>query len=122
MSVDALGDPLQFILAGGQEHDITQAHDLTAGYESEHVIADKGYDSQPFRQSILERGMTPVIPPRSNRKEPHEYDAHLHRERHLVECFINKMKQFRRIFSRFEKLGGRYLAFLHFAGALIWLR
>ena len=122
MSVDALGNPLRFILTGGQEHDITQAHELIAGYEGKYVIADKGYDAQPFRQSILERGMTPVIPPRSNQKEPHEYDAHLYRERHLVECFINKMKQFRRIFSRFEKLDARYLAFLHFAGTLIWLR
>ena len=68
------------------------------------MIADKGYDSGQFRQSIVERSMTPVIPPRSNRKEPHEYDAHLYRERHPVECFINRIKQFRRIFSRFEKL------------------
>ena len=122
MSTDALGNPLRFILTGGQEHDITQAHGLTAGYEGEYVTADKGYDSQQFRQAILERGMTPVIPPRSNRKEPHQYDAHLYRERHLVECFINKMKQFRRIFSRFEKLDARYLGFLNFAGTLIWLR
>ena len=63
--------------------------------------------------------MTPVIPPRSNRKEPHEYDAHLYRERQLVECFINKIKHFRRICSRFDKLDARYLAFLQFAGALI---
>ena len=74
-----------------------------------------------FRQSILERGMTPVIPPRSNRKAPREYDVHLYRERHLAECFINKMKQYRRVFSRFEKLDARYLAFLNFAGILIWL-
>ena len=46
----------------------------------------------------------PVIPPRSNRKEPADYDRHLYRERHLVECFINKIKHYRRIFSRFEKL------------------
>ena len=122
MSVDALGNPLRFLLTGGQEHDITQAAELIAGYESEYVIADKGYDAQPFRESILERGMIPVIPPRSNRKEPHEYDTHLYRERHLVECFINKIKHFRRIFSRFEKLDTRYLGFLHFAGTLIWLR
>ena len=122
MSVDALGNPLRFILTGGQAHDITQAEGLIAGYEGEYVIADKGYDSGQFRQSIAERGTTPVIPPRSNRKDPHEYDTHLYRERHLVECFINKMKQFRRVFSRFEKLDARYLAFLSFAGALIWLR
>ena len=85
-------------------------------------LVDKGYDSQGFRQHILERGMTPVIPPRSNRKQPCDYDAHLYRERHLVECFINKIKHYRRIFSRFEKLDTRYLGFLHFTAALIWLR
>ena len=122
MSVDALGNPLRFILTGGQEHDTTQAPSLIAGYESQYVIADKGYDAQSFRQSILERGMTPVIPPRSNRKEPHEYDVHLYRERHLAKCFINKMKQYRRVFSRFEKLDARYLAFLNFAGTLTRLR
>ena len=86
------------------------------------MIANKGYDAQALRQSILERGMTPVIPPRSNRKEPQEYDARLYRERHPAECFINEIKQYRRIFSRFEKLDTRYLGFLHFAGALIRLR
>ena len=48
--------------------------------------------------------MTPVIPPRSNRTEPHEYDAHLYRKLQPVECFINKIKHVRRIFSRFDKL------------------
>ena len=122
MSVGALGIPLRCILTGGQEHDITQAPGLIVGYESQYVIADKGYDARSFRQSILERGITPVIPPRSNRKAPHEYDVHLYRERHLAECFINKMKRYCRVFSRFEKLDARYLAFLNFAGTLIWLR
>ena len=86
--------------------------------------------------------MMPVIPPRSNRKAPADYDRHLYRERHLVECFINQIKRHyrdhriradeatiaiagplaRRIFSRFEKLDTRYLGFLHFTAALIWLR
>ncbi len=122
MSVDGLGNPLRFSLTGGHVHDGTQAAVLIAGYERPYVIADKGYDAQRFRQSILERGMTGGIPPRSNRKEPHEYDAHLYRERPLVECCINKIKHFRRICSRFDKLDARYLAFLQFAGALIWLR
>jgi transposase len=51
-----------------------------------------------------------------------EYDEYLYQERHLIECFINKIKPYRRIFSRFEKLDSRYLGFLHFASALIWLR
>ena len=122
MSVDGLGNPLRFILTGGQQHGITQAEGLLTGYDGEYALADKGYDSQGFRQHILERGMTPVIPTRANRKEPCDYDAHLYRERHLVECFINKMKHYRRVFSRFEKLDTRYLGFLHFTAALIWLR
>ena len=92
VSVDALGNPLRFILTGGQKHDITEAERLIDGYAGEYVLADKGYDSQEFRQYILEQGMSPVIPPRSNRKEPQAYDAYLYRERHLVECFINKIK------------------------------
>ena len=92
VSVDGLGNPLRFILTGGQQHDITQVEELIAGYAGEHVLADKGYDAQEFRQHILELGMMPVIPPRSNRKAPADYDRHLYRERHLVECFINKIK------------------------------
>ncbi|MEA3338131.1 MAG: IS5/IS1182 family transposase, partial [Chloroflexota bacterium] len=59
---------------------------------------------------------------RKNRTEPRYYDVHLYKERHLVECFINKIKQYRRIFSRFDKLARRYLGFLRFAATLIWLR
>ena len=73
-------------------------------------------------QLVITNGAIPVIPPRSNRKELRGYDKHLYRERHLVECFIGKIKHYRRVFSRFEKLDSRYLGFLHFAGALIWLR
>ena len=63
VSVDGLGNPLRFILTGGQQHDITQAEELIAGYAGEHVLADQGYDAQEFRQHILELGMMPVIPP-----------------------------------------------------------
>lgn len=121
-SVDALGNPLRFTLTAGQRHDITQAEALVIDLESEYVIADRSYDSDDFVQFIITNGAIPVIPPRSNRKDLREYDEYLYQERHLVECFINKIKHYRRIFSRFEKLDSRYLGFLHFAGALIWLR
>ena len=122
MSVDALGNPLQFQLTAGQVHDITQAEALLLSAPVEYVIADKGYDAETFVQVIRERGAVPVIPSRSNRKKPREYDAHLYKERHLVECFINKIKHYRRIFSRYDKLAATYLGFLHFVSALIWLR
>lgn len=122
VSVDGLGNPLRFQLTPGQRHDITQGEALVVNFEVEHVIGDKGYDSAAFLQFILERGAVPVIPPRSNLKTPRDYDQYLYRERHLVECFINKVKHYRHIFSRFDKLASRYLGFLSFVGALIWLR
>jgi transposase len=117
-----LGNPLRFRLTAGQRHDITQAEALVAGLEGEHVIGDRSYDADDFIAFIVEQGATPVIPPRAHRKTPRDYDDYRYQERHLVECFINKIKHFRRVFSRFDKLDSRYLGFLHFVGALIWLR
>lgn len=85
-------------------------------------MADKGYDDAKLIKAVESNGMQAVIPPRANRKEQREYDQHLYKERHLVECFINKMKHYRRVFSRFEKLSKNFLGFLSFVSALIWLR
>lgn len=122
MNVEALGNPLRFLLTGGQRHDITQAEDLLAGYEFERAIADRSYDATELLQVLAAKGAEAVIPPRKNRKDQREYDKHLYKERHLVECFFNKIKHYRRIFSRFEKLDKRYLGFLSFTAVLIWLR
>jgi transposase len=122
VNVDALGNPLRFRLTAGQRHDITQAEALIADYEFERLIADTSYDADEFRQVLADKPAEAVIPSRKNRKAPRDYDHHLYKERHLVECFINKIKQYRRIFSRFDKLAQRYLGFLGLAGALIWLR
>lgn len=67
-------------------------------------------------------GTVSVIPARTNRRKSRTYDAHLYKERHLVECFIHKIKHYRRIFSRFDKLANKYLGFLSFVAAIIWLR
>ena len=121
-NVDALGNPLGYLLTAGQRHDITQAADLIAGYEFEGLIADRSYDGDDFLQLIAEMEAKAVIPSGKNRKEQREYDKHHYKERHLVECFFNKIKHCRRIYSRFEKLDQRYLGLLRFVGALIWLR
>ena len=73
-------------------------------------------------ESVTASGRKVVIPPRHNKKRQRDYDRHLYRERHLVECFINKIKHYRRFFSRFEKLSKNYLSFIHFASSLIWLK
>ena len=120
--MDALGNPLRFILTGGQRHDSTQAEALIDGYLFERLLADKSYDSDDILQLVAEKEAEAVIPPRANRSEQREYDKHWYKERHLVECFINKIKHYRRVFSRFEKLADRFLGFLNIVGALIWLR
>jgi transposase len=122
LSVDALGLPLRFRLTGGERHDITQAAALAANYNFEMLLADTSYDSADFIKSIKEQGAEAVIPPRRNRTEQREIDRHTYKERHLVECFIGKVKYYRRIFSRFDKLANRYMSFLSFVAALIWLR
>lgn len=120
--VDALGQGLRFRLTPGQRHDITQACDLLKGFKNAQVIADKGYDSQALIDQLENQNCLPVIPPRSNRKTPREYDKHLYKERHLIECFFNKIKHFRRVFSRFDKSASAYMGFLAFASLIIWLR
>src|SRR5215213_5972493 len=120
--VDALGNPLDFVLTAGQMHDVTQAPTLLQGRRTDYVIADKGYDSAALLELIEQMGAIPVIPARKNRKEPRYLDTHLYKERHLIECFINKIKWYRRIFARFDKLAKHFLGFLSFVSALIWLR
>ena len=122
ITVDGLGYPLRLRLTAGQRHDSTQALDLLTGLTFEHVIADRGYAGQDFVEWVIARGAEPVIPPHPTAKAQRDYDRWLYRERHLVECFINKIKHFRRVFSRFDKLAARYLGFLHFVSVLIWLR
>ena len=120
--VDALGNPLQFINTPGQTSDITQAAALTHDVKNCYVLADKGYDSDGLRSKLEQKGCTTVIPGRSNRIVPVEYDEHIYKERHLVECFFSKMKQFRRVFSRFDKSMRNFMSFLSFVGACLWLR
>jgi transposase len=122
--VDALGNPLRFHLTGGNVSDIAAAPELldSCDVQAQYVLGDKGYDSDEFVGQIERRGSIAVIPSRSNRKKPREYDFHIYCERHLVEVFFNKIKHYRRISSRFEKLARTFLAMIHIASCMIWLR
>ncbi|NUX01451.1 transposase, partial [Wolbachia endosymbiont of Madathamugadia hiepei] len=82
---------------------------------------DKGYDSDAFVASLENRKCKAVIPPKRNRKVQRDYDKHLYKERHLIECFFGKIKNFRRVFSRFDKTAEVFMGFLNFVGSLIWL-
>ncbi len=121
-TVDGLGNPLRLRLTAGQRHDITQAYHLLEGFNFERLIADRGDAAEHFIDYLFDRGIEAVIPPHQCATVLREYDEWLYRERHLVECFINKIKHFRRIFSRFDKLDTSYLGFLHFVSSLVWVR
>jgi transposase len=121
MAADALGNPVRWRLTEGQVHDITQAPRLIAGLHAQRVIADRAYDSNAFIALIKAAGAEPVIPPIKTRREPHFYDRHAYRERHLVECLFSRLKQFRRIATRYEKLASNFLSMLNLTIAYVWL-
>lgn len=122
VTVDGLGNPLRLALTAGQRHDLIKAHDMVLDLAFDALIADRGYAAQAFVDELLTNGIQVVIPSKANAKQPRDYDTWRYRERHLVECFIGKIKHFRRIFSRFDKLARRYLGFLQLTCTLIWLR
>ncbi len=123
LAVDALGNAVRFILSGGERSDHREADNLIEDLVFDYLIADKGYDSQAFVERVRKRGAKVVIPARRYKgRTTRKYDRHLYRERHLVECFIGKIKQWRRIFTRFEKLSKNYLSFIHLVSSLIWLK
>ena len=122
ITVDGLGNPLRLLLTGGQSGDATQAIALLEGFDFKAVLADRGYDADPILAFIAQNEAEVVIPAKKNRLVQRDTDWHTYKVRHLVECFMNKIKHYRRIFSRFDQYASRYNAFLSFASALIWLR
>ena len=111
--------PLRFILTAGASHDVRQAPALIAGYTFESVIADTAYDSDPLRAKIVAQGGTAVIRPRKNRVQERPYDRVLYKLRNVIERFFHRLKQFRRVATRYDKYASRYLGFVYFAALLI---
>ena len=122
IAVDALGNPVDFLLTGGQKADVTQAEPLIGGHEADAYILDKAYDSDAVVEAAKQQGGEAVIPPKKNRKLAREYDKHLYKERKKVEWFINLFKQYRRVATRYEKTARNFLGFVHMASIIILLR
>lgn len=121
VAVDALGNPVRLIATAGQVADGTQAEALMSGSKVEHGIADKGYDGDELVGKVEAGGAKVVIPPRSNRKTPRDPDRHLSKERNLVERFLNKVKDCRRVATRYEKTTRNYMAFWQLASIMVLL-
>ena len=120
--MDALGNPVRVLLSPGQRHEMTQAEALIEGLAGEFVIADMAFDSDAFRARLAAQRSTAVIPSNPSRCTPIAHDTHLYKERHLVECFFAKIKQFRRIATRYEKTARNFLAMVTIACTMVWLR
>ena len=91
------------------------------GMNAEHLIADKGYDSDAIVEQAKEQGMGAVIPPRKNRNSPREYDKHLYRHRHLVENAFLLLKRWRGIATRYAKNLSSFLAAVQIRCLVLWL-
>jgi transposase len=120
--VDALGNPLAFSLTAGQAHDLNGADALLPHMQADMLLADKAYDAdrrviEPLRVA----GKTAVIPSKANRKIQRRYDKEIYKERHLIETFYCKLKQFRAIATRYDKTARNFLAAVHLAAVAIWL-
>jgi putative transposase len=109
------------ILTAGQQHDINQAESLLAGHRPTYVIADKAYDCDEFIESIVNRGSRPVIPSRAGRTVERRVLRKQYRRRNVAERFINRIKHYRRVATRYEKTERNYLAVVQLAGLLCWI-
>jgi transposase len=116
MAAHAHGNPVDFTLTGGEVHDTKAAPELINKIKvAENLIADKGYDSEVIREQVRQAGMHPVIARQFNSTKPNpEFDAHLYKQRHLVENLFARLKHFRSIATRFEKLARYFISRLYF--------
>ena len=120
--VDALGKPLAFLLTPGQADDLVGADALLPQMTANRLIADTAFDADKrVLAPLAAAGKSAVIPPRSNRLAPREFDRELYKARHLIENFFCKLKQFRAIATRYNKTARNFLAAVHLTAATIWL-
>lgn len=120
--MEGLGQLARFILTGGQVNDITQAQALIETITPEAVLADKAYDASSLLVCIGQKNAKAVIPPIASRKVQREYDRHQYRNRNVIERFFSRIKQFRRVATRYDKLASRYGSFVALTASLLWLQ
>ena len=122
--MDAYGYPVYMMISEGQRNDINFAVPVLehVNIENSSVLADRGYDSNELIDYIYGRSGDPTIPSRKGAKYQRRCDWWLYKERHLVEKFFLKLKAFRRIATRYDKLAFTYMGFICLASILIWLK
>ncbi len=110
---------ITFSLSPGQAHDAPEGRKLLRTLPPAdspvYLVMDRAYEGDETRQLALDLGFTPVVPPKQTRVTPWEYDREMYRRRNEIERLFRRLKGFRRVFSRFDKLDVMFLAFIHFA-------
>jgi len=114
--------PVRFELGPAQQNDMVPACALIDGLPAGQVIADRAYDADSLHDLILDQGGEPVIPPRRHRTYQHAYDTIAYRNRWGIESFFAKLKQWRRIATRYDKLAATFLGFIKLAAIMLWLK
>lgn len=122
MLADAAGRLVGVRLTAGQRHDAPQALPLLGERAPAYVVADRAYDSDTLVASLRTRGTQAVIPARRKRRRPRTYDQARYAQRHPIERLFSRLKQFRRVATRYDKLDIHFLAFVHLAATVLWLR
>ena len=112
---------MRIILSVGQQADIKQAESLLAGYETSAVVADRGYDADALIDWLEDSHIEVVIPAKKNRLVERPVDENLYKDRNKVERYFNKLKQYRRVATRYEKTAVSFAGFIYLASALILL-
>lgn len=120
--VDALGNLVRFVLLPGQCHDINSVDTLLAGLSYGALLGDKAFDATSLRERIAADGAVAVIPPRKGRTHSIAYDKHMYKWRQLVENFFCRIKQFRRIATRYEKTDTNFRAMLNLVAIVLWTK
>jgi transposase len=130
---EGYGKPVTFTLTGGQVHDSQQVTALIdrgairrigrgrPRLRPAKIVGDKAYSSRSIRQALRKRAITPVIPTRANESRQPDFDREAYRQRNIIERLINRLKNFRRIATRYEKRAVNYLAMIHIAAILLWI-
>lgn len=113
---------MRFLLTGANESDIKWAEELVEGLRAEHLLADRGYDCADFVRALNKQGIEATIPSRSNARKPRALDRERYKNRNRIERMFQRMKEFRRVATRYEKLATRFLSFCCLVGLKIWLQ
>lgn len=124
MACDALGYPLSFVVTAANVNDSTQCKTLVDRHlrRGSHALMDKGYDSDAIRSRVIEKGGVAVIAIHPSRSQKPAFDKHIYKERHRIENLFGRLKRYRRIATRYEKLYETFAAMLSLSCILVWLK